>query len=119
MSDIFDAITKEVCELFDTFGRKRDAGTVRGWARALQGLSLEQIQFGISKAMRECTELPAPAGSSELRQGCNGIGRTISVDHCSQCGWPCWLHEIRLLSGRDHQRHDTRDGRMASVLWTV
>lgn len=54
-------MTELVFDLFDAFGRNRNANAVKGWARAMSGLSWDQIEYGFQRAMQDCEQLPAPA----------------------------------------------------------
>lgn len=71
MSDSIEKFSELVTELFDAYGRNRTAAAVKGWARAMQGLSWGQIEYGFQRAMAECEELPAPAQVRKLALGCD------------------------------------------------
>lgn len=58
--DVYEEIAELIFMLFDAFGRTRTESTVEAWAIALSGLSIDQVRVGITRAMAECEQLPAP-----------------------------------------------------------
>ena len=59
-ADIYEEIAELIFMLFDAFGRTRTESTVEAWAIALSGLSIDQVRTGVTRAMSECEQLPAP-----------------------------------------------------------
>ncbi len=58
--------TKLIQSMYAAFGRQFDKNAVVGWMMGLEGLTEEEIRFGVKTATQICTELPSPRKVREL-----------------------------------------------------
>lgn len=72
-------IAAAITMLAEAFGRQATDVTFRAYIAGLEGLSVEQIETGVNRALRTCKFMPAPAELRELSGELKGQDRAVKA----------------------------------------
>jgi hypothetical protein len=72
-------IAAAVALLAEAFGRQATDVTFRAYIAGLEGLSVEQIEIGVNRALRTCKFMPTPAELREMSGELKGGDRAVKA----------------------------------------
>lgn len=83
------SVPKLIAALCEAFGRKPTEATFLAYEIGLQGLSVEQLNVAVTRALSECQYMPVPA---ELRR----LGGEVPREDQAEVAWEVVLRHLHL-----------------------